>query len=224
MKEENQMKNKLSPRYVAVIGMFTALAVVSVLATEWIPKVSGFLSYEPKDVLIVIAGFIYGPLACILISLLTSFIEMVTFSSTGIYGFIMNFVSTMAFTLPAAFIYYKTRTKKTAIIGLTIGVISMAAIMVLWNYVITPFYMGAPREQVAAMLVPVFLPFNLVKGGINAGLTLLVYKPIVTALRKAGFAEKKDDQKGKFQLGFVIFSIAVLVSFLLWFLVMIKVL
>ena len=218
------MKNKLSPRYVAVIGMFTALAVVSVLPCEWIPKVSGFLSYEPKDVLILVAGFIYGPLSCIIISLLASFIEMITFSTTGIYGFIMNFVSTMAFTLPAAFIYYKTRTKKTAVIGLAVGVISMATVMVLWNYVITPFYMGAPREQVAKMLVPVFLPFNLVKGGINAGLTLLVYKPIVTALRMAGFAEKHDEQKGKFQLGFVIFSVAVLVSFLLWFLVMIKVL
>ena len=145
MKEENQMKNKLSPRYVAVIGMFTALAVVSVLPCEWIPKVSGFLSYEPKDVLILVAGFIYGPLSCIIISLLASFIEMITFSTTGIYGFIMNFVSTMAFTLPAAFIYYKTRTKKTAVIGLAAGVLSMAAVMVLCPK--CKVYTGTLREK-----------------------------------------------------------------------------
>ena len=218
------MQNKLSPRYVAVIGMFTALAFVSVIATEWIPKVSGFLSYEPKDALIVMAGFIYGPVACLLISLLTSFLELVTISSTGLYGFLMNVVSTLAFTVPAAFLYHKSRTKRNALLGLGLGVASMAAIMVLWNYVITPFYMGVPREQVAGMLVPVFLPFKLVKGGINAGITLLLYKPIVTALRKAGLAEKKEEGKGKFQFGFVILSLAILSSFVLWFLVMIKVL
>ena len=218
------MQNKLSPRYVAVIGMFTALAFVSVIATEWIPKVSGFLSYEPKDALIVMAGFIYGPVACLLISLLTSFLELVTISSTGLYGFLMNVVSTLAFTVPAAFLYHKSRTKRNALLGLGLGVASMAAIMVLWNYVITPFYMGVPREQVAGMLVPVFLPFNLVKGGINAGITLLLYKPIVTALRKAGLAEKKEEGKGQFQFGFVILSLAILSSFVLWFLVMIKVL
>lgn len=224
MKEENQMKNNFSPRYVAAIGMFTALAFVSVVAARWIPNVQGFLSYEPKDALIVMAGCIYGPMTCVLITVLTSFIEMVTISTTGLYGFLMNVVASLAFTVPAAWFYYKNRTKKNAVIGLTIGVISMAAIMILWNYVITPFYMGVPREQVAGMLIPVFLPFNLVKGGINAGLTLLLYKPVVTALRKAGFAEKKEESKGRFQIGFVLFSLAVLVSFLLWFLVMIGVL
>ena len=145
-------------------------------------------------------------------------------SNTGLYGFLMNVVSTLAFALPAACIYYKTRTKKNALIGLGVSVLSMVAVMILWNYIITPFYMGVPREQVAGMLIPVFLPFNLVKGGINASITLLIYKPIVTALRKTGLAEKKEDQKGKFQIGFILLSLALFVSFLLWFLVMIKVL
>lgn len=35
------------------------------------------------------------------------------------------------------------------------------------------------------MLVPVFLPFNLGKYILNAAITMLIYKPIVTALRKA---------------------------------------
>ena len=98
--------------------------------------------------------------------------------------------------------------------------------MLLWNYIITPFYMGVPREVVAGMLMTVFLPFNLVKGGINAGLTLLLYKPIVNALRKAHLAEpsKSGSQKGSFSLGFTLFAVAVLVSFLLWLLVLIGVL
>ena len=76
------------------------------------------------------------------------------------------------------------------------------------------------------MLMTVFLPFNLVKGGINAGLTLLLYKPIVNALRKSNLAEpsKSGSQKGTFSAGFTLLSAAILVSFVLWFLVLIGVL
>ena len=72
-----------------------------------------------------------------------------------------------------------------AILGLGLGVLMLTGVMLLWNYLITPIYQGLPREAVAAMLVPVFLPFNLVKGGMNMAATLLLYKPVVTALRRA---------------------------------------
>ena len=98
--------------------------------------------------------------------------------------------------------------------------------MLLWNYIITPFYMGVPRATVAGMLMTVFLPFNLIKGGINAGLTLLLYKPVVNALRKAHLAEpsKTGSDKGHFSAGFTLFALAVLITFVLLFLVMIGVL
>ena len=161
-----------------------------------------------------------------LISLIVSFIEMITISSTGPYGFLMNVVSTCAFAVPAAWYYQKHRTQKDAVIGLAFGVLTMAAAMLLWNYIITPFYMGVPRETVAGMLMTVFLPFNLVKGGINAGLTLLLYKPVVNALRAAGLAQPSSsgNAKGSFSTGFTLFALAVLVTFVLLFLVMIGVL
>ena len=221
------MKKKgFTPGFIAVIAMFTALAYVSVIIAKPIPNVAGFLSYEPKDAIIVIAGLLISPLASALISLLVSFIEMITISTTGPYGLIMNVLSTCAFAVPAAWIYHKNRTKKGAVIGLATGVVCMVICMLLWNYIITPFYMGVPRETVAGMLMTVFLPFNLVKGGINAGLTLLLYKPIVNALRKAHLAEpsKSGSQKGTFSVGFTLLSVAILVSFVLWFLVLIGVL
>ena len=61
----------------------------------------------------------------------------------------------------------------------------MTGMMLLWNAFLTPLYMGAPRDAVIAMLVPVFLPFNALKGGLNAAITLLLYKPLVKALRAA---------------------------------------
>ena len=218
-------KQKMSTRYMAVVAMFTAVAFVAVLLAKVIPNVAGFLSYEPKDAVIVIASFIFGPMTGVIISLLVSFIEMISISTTGIYGFLMNVVSTCAFVVPAAWLYKKDHSQKGAVLGLGLGVVLMAIVMVVWNYIITPFYMGVPREVVAGMLASVFLPFNLIKGGINAALTLLLYKPLVGALRKAGLVEPThSSHKGKFSLGFTLFSVAVLVTFVLLFLMMIGVL
>ena len=217
-------QSRFSTRYMAAVAMFAALSFVAVLLAKVIPNVAGFLSYEPKDAVIVIAGLLYGPLTSVLISVIVSFIEMITISTTGPYGFLMNVVSTCAFAAPAAWFYQKHRTQKGAVIGLAIGMLTMVAAMLLWNYIITPFYMGVPRETVAGMLMSVFLPFNLVKGGINAALTLLLYKPVVGALRKAGLAEPSSGGKGSFSLGFTLFALAVLVTFVLLFLTMIGVL
>ena len=100
--------------------------------------------------------------------------------------------------------------------------------MLLWNYLITPIYQKVPRDVVAAMLPTVFLPFNLVKGGLNMAITLLLYKPVVTALRKARLApesrkvtstngtvtlngEPVQGKSGK--AGFLLFSLALLITF-----------
>ena len=45
--------------------------------------------------------------------------------------------------------------------------------------------MNVPREVVIGMLVPVILPFNLLKAGLNTALTMLLYQSVVTVLRKA---------------------------------------
>ena len=218
-------KQKMSTKYMASVAMFTAVSFIAVLLAKVIPNVAGFLSYEPKDAVILIASFIFGPLTGVFISVLVSFIEMITISTTGPYGFLMNVVSTCAFVVPAAWMYKKDHSQKGALIGLGLGVVVMVVAMLAWNYVITPFYMGVPRETVAGMLATVFLPFNLVKGGINASLTLLLYKPVVGALRRAGLVEPtKSGQKSRFSLGFLLFSIAVLVTFVLLFLVLIGVL
>ena len=97
------MKEKrMSTRYLASTAMFAAVSFVSVLIAKVIPNVAGFLSYEPKDAFIVIAGLLYGPMTSVLISVIVSLIEMLTISSTGPYGFLMNVVSTCAFAVPAA--------------------------------------------------------------------------------------------------------------------------
>ena len=180
-------------KQMVVMALLAALAYV-VMAFIRIPVIS-FLKYEPKDVIITIGGFIYGPLASVGISLIVTLVEMGTVSETGWIGAVMNFVSTCAFVLPATIIYKKIHNLKGAIIGLISGVVTMIIVMLLWNYILTPLYMGYPREAVAKMLPTVFLPFNALKGGLNAALTMLLYKPVITALRAARLVPKPEEQR-----------------------------
>ena len=171
-----------------------------------------FLEYGPADIIIALGGFIFGPLTAFTISVVTAFIEMITISDTGWIGFLMNVISTCSFVCIAAFIYKKLHSMKGAIIGLVTGVISMTCIMLLWNYLITPIYMGYDRAMVAEMLVPYFLPYNLLKGGINASITILVYKPIVMGLRKARLIPNSKVEKNKSNIGIMLVAAAVLAT------------
>lgn len=208
------LESKKSLRFVIVIGMLSAVAFGATMLGKLVPNVAGFLSYDPKDAVVVIAGYIYGPIASLLISVIVSLVEMVTVSTTGLYGLLMNIVSTCAFALPAVAVYRKKRTRLGAVIGLAAGVAVMSGMMVLWNYIITPMYMGVPREQVAGMLATVFLPFNAVKGVINAALIMMVYKPLITVLRKTKLVDDPDsgDRKHRISIGTIAVAAAVLVT------------
>ena len=180
----DKVKKLTGTAMIAVLGlMMTAFFRISL-----VPMLS-FLKYDPKDVIIVLGGFIWGPLSALAASLIASLIEMVTFSESGIWGFIMNVLSTCSFAVTAALVYKKWRTLPGAVAGLVAGVLTMVTAMLLWNYLITPIYMEYPREAVAKLLIPAFLPFNAIKGAINASLAFLLYKPLITALRKARLVE-----------------------------------
>lgn len=217
--------NKQKIKQVVITAMLCALSFIAVLIGKFIPNVVGFLSYDPKDAIVAIAGFIYGPLTSVIITVIVSFIEMISISSTGIIGFVMNAISTCAFAAPAALIYKKLRSMKGAVTGLSVGALSMTVCMLLWNYLITPLYMQVDRATVASMLISTFLPFNLIKSGINLGLTLVLYKPLVTALRKARLIsdEKRETNAKSFRIGFTLISVFVLAVFILLFLIFAKI-
>lgn len=187
---------KIDVKRISLIGMFSALAFIVLLLCR-IPIVL-FLKYEPKDVIITIGGFILGPMASAIISVIVSLIEFATISGTGIWGLIMNILSTCSFACTAAYIYKKDRTLRGAVIGLIAGCLFMSAIMIAWNWLITPIYMKVPRETVQGMLIPTFLPFNLLKGSLNAALTMLLYKPVIEVLRRASLVAKQESAKKRF--------------------------
>ena len=209
---------KFPVKKLVLLAVFAALSYV-IVCTVRIPAVA-FLKYEPKDVVITIAGFILGPLASVIISAVVALLEMVTISETGPIGALMNLLSSCAFSCTAAFIYKYRRTLWGAVGGLLCGTVAMAAVMLLWNWLITPLYMGVPREAVEAMLLPTFLPFNLIKAGLNSALTLCLYKPLVTALRKTRLLDtpapaEKSSRFGIYLLGGVLLITCILLLLVL---------
>lgn len=199
--------------------MLCALAYVAVVFGR-IPLIL-FLKYDPKDVIIAIGGLIFGPLTSFTVALIVSLIELFTISDDGILGCIMNVISSCSFACTAAFLYKKRHKLSGAIIGLLCGWACMVAAMMLWNYLITPIYMGVPREEVAQMLIPAFLPFNLIKGGLNAAITMLLYKPVVTVLRRSHLIETEHAVgKTKINVGVVLAALLIIASCVLLILVL----
>ncbi len=193
------------------ISMLCALAYVAVIVGR-IPLVL-FLKYDPKDVVIVIGGFIFGPLTAFTITVIVSIVQMFTISGTGIWGCIMNIVSSCSFACTAAFIYKKKHSLSGAILALFCGWSCQVGIMMVWNYIIAPIYMGYPREAIVELLLPAFLPFNLIKGGLNAATTMLLYKPIVTALRRSNLIEYNNNpEKMKLNIGVVLAAMLMIIT------------
>lgn len=182
-RSERNLKN----RKMITVAVFGAMAFVSMLLLR-IPV--GFLTLDFKDIFITVCGLAYGPMAAFAISLIVPLIEMISISSTGVYGMVMNFLSSAAFSVVASLIYKYKKTLFGAVCGLICGVFSMTAVMMIANLIITPFYMHVSVADVAALIPKLLLPFNLTKAVLNAALVLMLYKPISTLLKKMGMLEK----------------------------------
>ena len=213
-----QRKKKYDVKRLVLLGVFAALAYAAVCLIR-IPAVA-FLKYEPKDVIIVMGGLILNPLASLIISVVTALIEMFTISETGIIGCVMNMLSSVCYACTAAWIYKHKRTLSGAVTGLAFGSVLMVAVMLLWNWLITPLYMGVSRSDVVGMLIPVFLPFNAVKALLNSALVLCLYKPLITALRKTRLVPAASAREGGFKFGLYLPAILVLITGILMLLVL----
>lgn len=189
-------KPKFTTKTLVTLAMLAAAAYISTTLMSLTPPLVPIppLRFDPKDVVLLFAAFLYGAPAAILMLIVVAFIEMGSISETAQWGMLMNVVSSSAYILPAALIYRRRKTLCFAIIGLSAGVISVTGVMMLWNYIVIPFYSGVPREVVAGMLFPLFVPFNLFKGSLNALLAILLYKPLMSALSKARLIPTQEER------------------------------
>ncbi len=205
------MKNQT--QQITLTAMFCALALAMVSFVR-IPIVL-FLKYDPKDVIIALSGFIISPMTAAIVAIISSVIEMLTVSDTGVIGCIMNIISSCSFACTAAFVYKRKRSLFGAGLGLILGCIVMTIVMLLWNYCMTPIYMGYPRQAVVELMLPAFLPFNLIKSCLNAAFVLLIYKPIVNALRKTHLLPQGYAPQSKVNIPLIAVATAIVITCIL---------
>ena len=177
--------NKL--RRIALVAVFGALAYALMLVIHF--KVS-FLTLDLKDAVITLAGLYFGPGAALSLAVLVPLLELISVSDTGLYGFLMNFISTATFSLIASLIYRYKRSLMGAIVGLLSAAAATVGVMMLFNLWITPYYMGVEVETVKSMIPTLLLPFNSVKSCMNVGVVLLLYKPISAVMQRMKLIEK----------------------------------
>lgn len=210
MKNSTQKLNRI-----AATSIFAAIAYLSMFLS---PFRVDFLTFDIKDAVMTIGALYLGPLAGLAMSAVTSLLEMFTISQTGIDGMIMNFVGSATYTVVAALIYTYRKNLKNAVLGLVAATLSMTAVMLAANLIITPGFKGVPLEAVIAMIPTLLLPFNLLKGILNAALVMLLYKPVTTAMRATRLAvgeQHKGTNKNTIIVTLV--SLAVIAAALVFF-------
>ncbi|PJM76049.1 ECF transporter S component [Bifidobacterium simiarum] len=175
-----------STKRIAVYALFVALTMVTSFIELPIFPAAPWLKYDPSGIVCLVAGFAFGPAAAAIVSVL-GFIPHV-FGDP--WGSLMAVLVALALSVPASLIYRKVHTRKGATIGILVGAVCAIAIALLGNLVVTPIYAHMTVAQVAALIVPILLPFNVLKMAIHGVVTFLIYKPISNLLDKTGKTAK----------------------------------
>ena len=190
-------KTRFDVRRLVTVAMFCALAYAVTLVFHI--KV-GFLTFDAKDAVTCIAAMLFGPGAGLSIAFVVATIESLSISDTAFWGWLMNFASTAIFSLTASVIYRRYKKMWSAAVGLGAAVVTTTACMLLLNIVVTPIYMKAPRAEVLALIPGMLFPFNLLKSMLNASLVMMFYKPLSSALKRAGVLPDSTRGEGEYRL------------------------
>ena len=177
--------NTQKVKKLTIISLFCAMSFIVSLI---FPIKVMFLTLDFKDTISTICGMFFGPVAGLFCAVIVPFIEFL-YSDTGVYGLIMNLISSVTFVCVSTLIYKYRKTIWGAVIGLVTAACATVAVMLLANLFITPYYMGVTQEAVINLIPKVILPFNVVKTILNASITMLLYKPISKVLKRMGLSK-----------------------------------
>lgn len=172
-------EDRWSTRRIASYALFVALTMVLSYLSIPFPLAS-FLKYDPSGIAVLVSGFAFGPSAALIVSILGFLPHF--FSNP--FGALINILVALALSLPSSLIYRRFQTRKGAGIGILVGALAGLVMAILCNVIITPFYAHMSFEQVLAMIIPVLLPFNLMKFALNGIVTFLIYKPISVLINR----------------------------------------
>ena len=182
--------NKWDTRQLVTMALMCAIGVLlSFVEFPLLPGVT-WLKYDASAMPAMVCGFAFGPAAGLAVGVVGAVIHGILMADFS--GAVMNNLVVAGFILPAALVYRRSRTFKSGVVGLVLSAITATVMAILGNLVITPMWLGVPLDAVVAMILPILTPFNLIKAGINAVLTLIVYKSISNLI-----TPKKKQVKGR---------------------------
>ena len=199
---QTQKKKLFTTQNIATIGVLSALAT-GLFFLE-IPVVPHVYNLDFSNVPVMLGAFAMGPVPGLIILLIKDVIHLLIkgLSTTVGVGNLADFITCAAYMLPAAVMYQKRRTVKTAEVGMAIGMLLVTVLSVFLNkWFLFPVYQsvipGMTLEKIVGMMKAVFpfadtewkvlllvtAPFNLLKGFLVMAITYLLYKPLSPVLK-----------------------------------------
>lgn len=181
------------------MALFAALSyVVSFLEFPIFPA-AGFLKLDFSATFILLGGFMYGPVAGIIISAVKELLRFIT-SSTGGVGEIANFLVCVSFIIIPTVVYYFKKGIITVIVTLVFGIITQAAAALICNrYIMFPMYMAGGAESAFSSLWTYVLFFNLIKGAAISAIVFFLYKRISYLFKKINLQSYSENDTIKEQ-------------------------
>ncbi|MBC5630139.1 ECF transporter S component [Clostridium sp. NSJ-6] len=193
MNNSNKNVNKMIK-----ISLLVAIAVVLMYFDFPIIPLFPWLKIDLSEVPALMGGFAYGPVAggaIVILKVLLRF--LIKGTETGFIGELANIIVGLALVVPAAWIYNRNKSKKTAIIGMIIGGIVMELLGIVANvYFLLPAYgMQMAPAELSQYVIVGLLPFNGLKALIVGIITYLLYKKVSVAIFKVD--SKFNDSKNQ---------------------------
>jgi riboflavin transporter FmnP len=186
---------KSRPKYIAYVGLFSAIAAVLMLFEIPLFFAPSFYKIDLSELPTLICTFALGPVAGVICEFLKIILKLVLKGTTTAFvGDFANFVIGCSMILPASIIYQKIKTKKGAWIGMLTGTLVMTVFGSFFNavYLLPTFanMYGMPLDEIIKMGTAVnagitsvttlvlfaVVPFNVLKGVIVSVLTFFLYK------------------------------------------------
>lgn len=179
--EENQKKSNkrplLSTRMLAGTAIFTAIAYgVSFLEFALFPaSVVPFLKLDFSNVFIMLAGFMYGPIAALFAGVIKELLCLIGTSTFGV-GQIANMFIILIYVIPPSLVYMFKKGINVVIISLACSCVLQTVTALLVNKFITfPMYGMAQVFDSAVWLI---VAFNAIKSVSVSVITVVLYKRV----------------------------------------------
>lgn len=174
-----------SPKQIVAI----VILILMTLALSFVefPVVPGaeWLKYDPSGIVPLLATLLYGPLIGGIVAIL-AWIPHVVVDPIGAF---MNIASTLSLLLVLSAVYRRDPSRKGAILGSLAGIVVTTAITICLNFVVTPLYLPATYQDVAALVLPALLPFNVIKAAVNSFVAVVSYGALERLLGEDGPTE-----------------------------------